>query len=162
MRSYLVRSPAIMPRRVKQRAFPALERAAAPLGVYLSPASFLWPEQVGPQVAWLEHAPFAFWVLQTLRPSLIVELGTHGGFSYFSFCQAVQFLHLESRCYAIDTWKGDEHAGYYGEEVFREVQNHNQRYSGFSTLIRSSFDAAIPHFEDNSIDLLSHRRQAFI
>jgi hypothetical protein len=121
----------------------------------LSPASFWSPEQIGPEIAWLEHAPFAFWLVEALRPGLLVELGTHGGFSYFSLCQAVHRLGLDSRCYAVDTWKGDEHAGFYGEEVFRQVNDHNrQYYSAFSTLIRSSFDDALPHFSDSSIDLL--------
>ena len=67
----------------------------------------------------------------------------------------MQRLQLDTRCYAVDTWKGDEHAGFYGEEVFRDVRNHNdQRYSAFSTLIRSTFDEASHHFRQQSIDLL--------
>ena len=93
--------------------------------------------------------------MDVLHPQNFVELGTHSGFSYFAFCQAVQHLQLKTRCYAVDTWKGDEHAGFYGEEVFREVCNQNdRRYSAFSSLIRSSFDDALRHFDDGSIDLL--------
>ena len=67
----------------------------------------------------------------------------------------MQRLQLDTCCYAVDTWKGDEHAGFYGEEVFRDVRNHNdQRYSAFSTLIRSTFDEASHHFRKQSIDLL--------
>src|SRR4029077_8358686 len=98
----------------------------------LSPASFWPPDRIGPQHSWLEHAPFAFWLLETLGPRTLVELGTHGGFSYFALCQAVQRLRLETRCYAVDTWRGDEHAGFYGEEVFDEVRTyHDRRYSAF-------------------------------
>jgi len=121
----------------------------------ISPASFWPPEQIPPDSAWLEHAPFGFWLIGALHPQTFVELGTHRGFSYFAFCQAVQRLQLKTRCYAVDTWKGDEHAGFYGEEVFREVCNENdRRYSAFSNLIRSSFDDASRHFGDGSIDLL--------
>ena len=109
----------------------------------------------GPQPSWLEHAPFAFWLIGALRPRVLVELGTHGGFSYFTFCQAVQQHGLDTSCYAVDTWKGDEHAGFYGEEVFERVRAHHDRhYSSFSTLIRSTFDAALPQFGDGAIDLL--------
>jgi hypothetical protein len=84
-----------------------------------------------------------------------VELGTHYGASYFAFCQAVQHLALDARCYAVDTWKGDQHAGFYGEEVYQAVRVHNdEMYSRFSSLIRSTFDDASQYFSDGSIDLL--------
>jgi glycosyltransferase involved in cell wall biosynthesis/regulator of replication initiation timing len=121
----------------------------------VSPVSFWLPDQIGPQAAWLEHAPFAFWLINTLRPRMLVELGTHGGFSYFVFCQAIQRLQLDTRCYAVDTWRGDEHAGFYGEEVFEEVRRyHDRRYASFSTLVRSTFDDAVANFQDGTVDLL--------
>jgi Methyltransferase domain len=120
----------------------------------LSPTSFWSPDQVLPS-AWLEHAPFASWIIGAARPRVLVELGTHNGFSYLAFCQAVQRLQLSTKCYAVDTWKGDDHAGFYGEEVFDRLSElHDRRYSGFSRLIRSTFDEAMPHFGDGTIDLL--------
>ena len=114
--------------------------------------------------AWLEHAPFGFWIVDALRPRMIVELGVHGGFSYSVFCQAVQRLHLAARCFAIDTWRGDEHAGYYGDDVYDAVCSHNRRYNSFSRLIRSDFADACGAFADGSIDLLHidgcHRYEA--
>lgn len=107
------------------------------------------------QSAWLEHIPFAFWLIDTLQPRKIVELGTHYGSSYFSFCQAVTKLDLQTQCYAVDTWGGDELAGQYGEEVYRQVSEYNQQhYSDFSTLVCSTFDQALEHFPQGSIDLL--------
>ena len=127
---------------------------AAPLGYCLSPASFWQPEDVVPS-AWHEHAPFAFWLTEALRPEVFVELGTHHGFSYLAFCQAVQRLGTLTKCYAVDTWQGDEHAGFYGDEVLAKLnQLHDRRYSGFSQLIRSTFDEALRHFGDGTIDLL--------
>jgi GT2 family glycosyltransferase len=103
----------------------------------------------------MEHGPFALWLTEALRPRVLVELGTHTGFSYFSFCQAVLDFWLSTNCYAIDTWLGDEHAGFYGEEVFRRVDLTNKDYyAGFSRLLRCRFDDALPHFSDGEIDLL--------
>ncbi|MGH6769643.1 MAG: class I SAM-dependent methyltransferase [Xanthobacteraceae bacterium] len=105
--------------------------------------------------AWIEHAPFAFWVVETHRPKLLVELGTHHGYSYFSFCQQVRRMGFPARCFAVDTWQGDAHAGFYGEDVFEGVRRHNDlHYADFSTLIRSTFAEAASGFVDGSIDLL--------
>lgn len=130
--------------------------AVAPtdLNAFLSPAAFWWPENI--QVsAWLQHGPFAFWLAQALKPRTIVELGTHRGYSYLAFCQAVQRLGLETRCYAVDTWQGDEHAGQYSDQILHELKAwHDPRYSAFSRLVRARFDEAAPHFADGSVDLL--------
>ncbi|WP_149539135.1 glycosyltransferase [Siccirubricoccus phaeus] len=105
--------------------------------------------------AWLEHVPFAWWLVKALRPRSIVELGTHWAVSYGAFCQAVERFGLPSFCHAVDTWQGDEHAGHYGEEVFAGVSAVNERHwRRFSTLLRSSFDEARAYFGAGEIDLL--------
>lgn len=105
--------------------------------------------------AWTEHADFAFWLVQALRPRTIVELGVHNGFSYFCFCQAVEAYGLDAKCYGVDTWKGDEHAGFYGEDVHEKVKAINDEcYTPFSQLLRMTFDEALPLFADGSVDLL--------
>ena len=107
------------------------------------------------QSAWLEHAPFAFWLIDATRPRNVVELGTHHGFSFFAFCQAVRTLGLQCACYAVDTWQGDEHAGFYGEEVFQQVsQLRQQHYGDIATLLRGTFDEALAYFAPGTIDLL--------
>jgi GT2 family glycosyltransferase len=105
--------------------------------------------------AWLEHIPFAFWLTNAHRPRVFVELGTHYGSSYFAFCQAIEQLRLSTRSYAVDAWKGDEHAGFYEEDVYSSVQAHNTKfYSRFSNLMRMNFDEAVKYFEEGEIDLL--------
>ncbi|MEJ0011135.1 MAG: class I SAM-dependent methyltransferase [Bauldia sp.] len=105
--------------------------------------------------AWHQHAPFAEWLIETHRPASLVELGTYSGFSYAAFCDAVQRNGLPTRCSAIDTWRGDEHAGFYGEQVFTAFRKyHDARYAAFSQLIRATFDDALATFPDRSIDLL--------
>ena len=83
----------------------------------LSAASFQQPELILPST-WRSHAPFAFWLIETHRPRVLVELGTHYGFSYLCFCQQMRALRLQTRATAVDTWHGDEHAGWYDERVF--------------------------------------------
>jgi hypothetical protein len=128
----------------------ALKKLAHPV---LDP--LFWPpviDKVGP---WTGHIPFAHWLICTMRPRLVVELGVYAGTSYTAFCQAVKSMHLPTRCYGIDTWEGDEHAGYYAENIYNELYTLNdEEFSNFSTLMRTTFDQALPSFEDATIDLL--------
>lgn len=108
-----------------------------------------------PASAWLGHIPFAAWIVEELRPATFVELGTHNGASYLAFCQAVLENSLGTRCFAVDTWEGDEHAGLYGEDVYQALWGyHQEHYGSFSQLLRMTFDEALPCFDDGSIDLL--------
>ena len=121
----------------------------------LSQASLLQPLHIQLPLSWAGHIPLAFWLIDVARPAVFVELGTHTANSYFAFCQSVQQHHLSTRCYAVDTWKGDEHAGSYGDEVYEMVEAYNQsHYHAFSSLMRMTFDEALSSFRDGSIDLL--------
>ncbi len=121
----------------------------------LRPVVFQEPDRLVHPPSWLEHIPFAFWIVDALRPDRFVELGTQSGNSYAAFAQAVAALQLPTACYAIDTWRGDVHTGAYREEVFNRWRDyHDRRFSGFSTLIRATFDEAVTRFADGSIDLL--------
>jgi hypothetical protein len=111
------------------------------------------PRQVPPS-AWVGHLPFAFWAVEEARPRILVELGSHNGTSYLGFCQAVARCGLDTKCFAVDTWQGDEHSGFYGDEVFEALNGHNAPYSGFSQLLRMTFDEALTYFADGSVDLL--------
>ncbi|MGY4800183.1 glycosyltransferase [Teichococcus aerofrigidensis] len=146
-------SSTALPRVPAPGAFPA-GPAPTSLPHCFSPASFWSPLHVV-ESAWLEHAPFAFWLVEALQPRSLVELGTHNGYSFLTFCQAVQRLGLPTACYAVDTWEGDEHAGFYGGEVHAELSATVERhYAGFTRLLRCRFDQALPYFADGSIDLL--------
>ena len=105
--------------------------------------------------SWIPHIPFAFFLVETINPDVIVELGTYSGNSYFAFCQAVKDLHLPTRCYAIDTWQGDIHVGNYASNVYERVKKINDKeFSRFSNLMQMHFDDALDNFCGGSIDLL--------
>lgn len=118
-------------------------------------ACFMQPARLSDVRSWQQHIPFAFWLTEILKPSCFVELGTHKGDSYLAFCQAASALKLSTRCYAVDTWQGDEHAGLYDDSVYDELSAyHNSAYGGFSRLLRMTFDEASENFADKSVDLL--------
>ena len=120
----------------------------------INSASFS-PNSLQPPNAWVGHLPFAAWVIQEIKPKIFVELGTHTGNSYFAFCQSVVENKIPTKCYAVDTWQGDEHAGQYSNDVFVKVNENNQEhYAEFSLLLRMTFDDAVSSFADESIDLL--------
>src|SRR6266478_4137970 len=106
-----------------------------------------WREgRAGVGSAWYGHVPFAHWIVGALSPHTLVELGTHNGVSYSAFCEAVVRNGLDTRCFAVDTWLGDDQAGYFGEEVYWDLRRfHDERYSAFSELLRCAFDEALPH-----------------
>ncbi len=109
---------------------------------------YYWP--------WAGHKRFAYDLIRNVKPQTIVALGTHKGTSFFSFCQAVKDSRHAANLCAIDTWQGDEQAGYYDEKVFDEVQKiYQQYYMGLhARFIRKTFDDASSEFAANSIDLL--------
>ena len=103
---------------------------------FLSESSFWLPEYVTEPFSWVGHIPFAFWLVGSSKPELVVELGTHSGNSYLAFCQSVAGHALDTRCFAVDTWQGDQHTGYYDESVFERLQDINHKaFGGFSRLL---------------------------
>jgi GT2 family glycosyltransferase len=117
--------------------------------------SYFWSPDYLEASAWIEHIPFAFWIIEVAKPKMVVELGVHNGSSYFAFCQAIKNLNLNSVIFGVDTWKGDEHAGFYTDETFNKVAGNNEaHYLKFSTLLRTTFDEAKDYFIDGSIELL--------
>jgi hypothetical protein len=105
---------------------------------------------------WAGHKAFAYDLMRNIQPKKLVELGTHRGTSFFSFCQAAKDGNLDTKIYAVDTWEGDKHAGFYGEEIFEEVKEIKKKYYGSvkAELLRKTFGEAAKDFEDKSIDIL--------
>ena len=125
------------------------------LNPLLHPICLAEPQRSYLRGAWREHIPFGMMLIDLLRPRTLVELGTFRGISYCAFCQAIKALGTKTQCHAIDHWAGDNQAGYYGPDVFEELQAyHDPRYGTFSTLVRASFEEAAVQFPAGSIDLL--------
>lgn len=113
------------------------------------------PRKLERPFSWVEHIPFAFFLVEFLRPSVIVELGAHTGNSFNGFCEAVQRTGSSTQCFAVDTWQGDEHAGAYDSSIYDALSAYQkEHYESFASLLRMTFDEALPQFENKSIDLL--------
>ena len=107
------------------------------------------------ETAWAGHIPFAMFLIDALRPRVFVELGAFRGSSFCAFCQAVKSVKAKTKCYAVDTWQGDAHAGKLEEGVLTKLrEHHDPLYADFSGLVESTFDDALGNFADGSIDLL--------
>ncbi|MBA1158168.1 glycosyltransferase family protein [Microvirga mediterraneensis] len=120
----------------------------------ISPASF-WSVSHLIESAWLEHAPFALWLIDALRPSVLVELNSQDGFSYLTFCQAVRDLDYAATCYAVGARKSDQGSGLTREDAFARLMTLNQEsYANFSHVLDVTSDTPLPHIADGSIDLL--------
>ncbi len=114
------------------------------------------PKRLESPEFWVEHIPFVFYLIPQLKPSVIVELGTHSGNSFFAFCQATKENNIPIKCYAVDTWRGDKHAGYYSEAVYQDVLKHkNEYYKDSAVLLRMTFNEALSIFPGKSIDLIN-------
>lgn len=120
-----------------------------------SKALKMFPERLTNAYEWQGHIPFAFWLMDIIRPAQYVELGTYKGDSYAAFCQAIQEFGITCKAHAIDSWEGDSHVGGYGDEIYNDLrQYHDSKYGAFSRLHRMHFEAAVESFSEESIDLL--------
>nr|WP_314075188.1 class I SAM-dependent methyltransferase [uncultured Roseococcus sp.] len=105
--------------------------------------------------AWVQHGPIMMALMALLRPRRYAELGSHHGFSFFAACQGAAEIRSDTECVAIDTWRGDHHAGNYGEEVYENFLKGLRRdHNGPYFHIRALFDDAADCFEEGSLDLL--------
>ena len=122
---------------------------------FITPAALLEPQHFSVPAPWAGHIPFGSWLVAVQKPETLVELGAYSGISYMAFCQAIKEQGLPTKAYAVDTWLGDAHAGAYGETIYQTLQReHDPRYASFSTLLRMTFDEALPQFSNGSVDLL--------
>ena len=104
--------------------------------------------------AWSELIPVMYALFVLLRPRRFVELGVHNGMSFFAACQIVERLGLATECVAIDSWEGDEHAGFHDTSVFEGFRAYLGASYPRQQYIQAYFSAARSCFEDGSIDLL--------
>ncbi|MFK5596792.1 class I SAM-dependent methyltransferase [Methylobacterium sp. HMF5984] len=105
--------------------------------------------------AWLGHIPFSKWLVGIHQPSITVELGVHNGASLCAMAEAANDVGHAGAFFGVDHWIGDAHAGSHTIDTYWNLKAYvAARPLDALNLMRMSFDDALPHFDDGSVDLL--------
>lgn len=120
----------------------------------ISIASF-WLPQHPMTCSWQEHAPFAFWLMEALRPHCVVELGTQDGFSLLAFSQGAKASGIECACYGVGNWSNVNSSSSSSDDTYRQLTGLIERDYFTTTKLRNMpvAEAAL-YFSDASVDLL--------
>lgn len=109
----------------------------------------LWP------AGFLTHVPFAMFLVDVVRPRVIVKLGAREGAIFSAYAQAINELELKSICYGVDDWTepvpNEILSGYENDTL---QSHHAFLYSDVSRLIAGPPENVIGNFENGTIDLL--------
>ena len=114
-----------------------------------------FPQYRSTQIAWQGLTPAACWLIRTLRPACLVELGSYRGDSFFSFLQAAATEPAVKALWAVDSWSGDQHTGPFNDRVAAQFHAELERRGDpRAHMLRKLFDAAAADFAPGSINLL--------
>jgi chromosome segregation ATPase len=129
---------------------PAAQAAPGSLQPFVLRSMFWRPAWLA-ESSCVEHVPFALWLIEAARPRLVAEVGIANAVSYFAFCQAVDRLRLDTRCYGLHTGGDAKAAGaeYEAARSYNEAQ-----HAAFSRLSSCHVSRAPEGFSAGSIDLL--------
>ena len=120
----------------------------------VSPVSLWWPERMVAS-AWQVHAPFGFWLVDAVRPKLIVEWNVRDGFSSAVCCQAIRNLGLPTCYRAFHEDARDAANAAENERSYQALADYiEQHYAAFATVTRSMLADAYASVADGAIDLL--------
>jgi len=103
-----------------------------------------WPARYRRESSFLYHMPLAFWLMDVVKPNILIEVGLDDGQGYFGFCQAMERLNMAGRCYG------------FSEEAPEEtlLTHNNENYQEFSTIAERPAAEALRRFKDGTIDVL--------
>lgn len=105
--------------------------------------------------AWRGLGSIAYEIVKSFRPKVVCELGSFSGFSTFAMGLALRDLAERGQLYAVDTWQGDPHAGFYGEELYENFLSDRRklRLDDVVVPLRMTFEEASRRIPEG-IDLL--------
>lgn len=96
-----------------------------------------------------DDGDFSSWLLEVLRPALLVDAAVPMTQQYLHWCRAVRAQGLSTHCYAVDATPDEDG---YDDNV---VAEHDANYSAFSHLVSATtLEHALRAFPEGAIDLL--------
>lgn len=116
---------------------------------FVSPAALQLPDSALAPDPCVTHVPFAGWLIDSLRPGLVVELGQEPSGLFLAGCQAANRLGLSSRFMAVDL---REEAP--DRSANRGAQAHEHQRGHLCSLVQMSASEAAEQLPPGSVDLL--------
>ncbi|WP_189382155.1 class I SAM-dependent methyltransferase [Gemmobacter nanjingensis] len=114
------------------------------LNIPLSSQAVFWRPRHVAGSPLLEDIPYLFWVLETVRPRSVVQVGLGDGLLYLALCQAVERLGTDAVCLGIQEDAAEL------PEALRHA--HDSQYGDFSLILRG--DRAGEALQPGEIDML--------
>lgn len=111
-----------------------------------------------PRFAWVpdrtQHAPFIFWLVDSVQPSFVAELGAGLEPSYLALCQAIGMLdtYCEAICITSEVLDGDHEQPSAPSGELADL--HTAHYASFSRIVEMSAGDAVNSIADGVIDVL--------
>lgn len=97
----------------------------------------------------LIHLPFLFWLMETVRPLSVVQLGLREGVGFMGLCQAIDKLGLEAVCVGVQMPEGPDAA-----LPEKTQEKHRAQYSDFSFIHKEKDGCAARHMRNARVDVL--------
>lgn len=113
-----------------------------------------WISKLNSGSAWTGHMEYARDLVRDNKIKRVLELGTYGGHSLFSFAQGMKDVGIKGEIVSIDLWEG---GGDYGsDEMYQNVQKVAEEVFPDITFrfIRKSFNDARGLVKNDYFDLL--------
>lgn len=116
----------------------------------LSSQSVFWRPRHVARSAMLSHVPYLFWLMETVRPKTVAQIGLGDGLVYMTLCQAAERIGVQTSLVGVAV-AGDAQGEPRLPEPFHA--RHALEYADFSTLTRDSL-ASIGQRYGDELDML--------
>lgn len=123
--------------------------------LYLPPSLRHFEPLKRPEAHTIDPAPLEYDLVEALRPTLCVDIGTGDAGAFFAFCQSARDHDVDGIFYAIDEWGDDTERGQTSLPTSASINNFlHTHFRGIAYLMRMPESDARQHFEKASVDLV--------